>query len=242
MGVNTNIKKRIISYISVFILIFLFCIFVNYVHSHVKKDQSINELATQVLINPSLHKHESDWFDSNYSYFSSKQIQELKEKYKASVLANKDIECLISFSSDLLTKPVLNSEYYKDVDFASGVNNGIGSIYMVGDLNSDNVFIYGKYLSEDISDNRNLLFTKLDILKDKDYYKDNKYFMLMNKSEIIYYVIVSVNDKDMNPYYETDEIIEDENLLTIVVDDYSSDDQEIIISKEIGREASYNDE
>ena len=238
MGVNTNIKKRIISYLSVFILVFLFCIFVNYVCSHLKKSQNINELATYVEINPSLHKHESDWFDSAYTYFSSKQIQELKEKYKASVMANDDIKYIISFSSGLLTKSILNSDYYKDIDFISGINNGWGSIY----ISEDGDVIYGRYLSEDVSSNRNLLFTPLSVLKDEDYYKDNKYFMLMGKSEIIYYVIVSVNDKDLVPYYETDEIIEDENLLTIVVSDYSSDDKEIIVCKEIGREASFNDE
>lgn len=242
MGVNKNIKKRIISYLSVFILIFLFCIFVLYIHNHLKKDQSINELVTYVEINPYLHKHESDWFDSEYLYFSSKQIQELKEIYKGSVKAHSEIEYIMSFSSGLLTKPVLNSDYYKDVDYASGVNNGWGSIYTLDTIDDDNITIYGRYLSEEISENRNLLFTPLSILKDKDYYKDNKYFMLMSKSEIVYYVIVSVNNSDSNPIYKTDEIIEDENLLTIVITDEPSGDVWTISCKEIGREASYNDE
>ena len=183
-----NKFNKIISYLFVFILIVLFCLFIGYINKY-KGDVSINKLATYVESNPSLHVHEGDWFDSKYSYFTSKQIQDLKEIYISNHNYNNDVIAMISFSSGLLSKPVLKGDY-SHLDWISGEETEYGSIHTYNQLGDSDMVIYGSYLSENVSSDRTLFFTQLINLKYVEQYENNKYLMLMGESEIVYYMLV----------------------------------------------------
>ncbi len=235
-----NKFNKVISYLFAFILVLLFCLFVSYINKYAN-DVSINKLPTYVESNPALHVHEGDWFDSKYSYFTSKQIQDLKEIYISNHNFNNDVIAMISFSSGLLSKPVLKGDY-SHLDWITGEKTDYGSVHTYNELGDSDIVIYGSYLSENISDDRTLYFTQLIDLKYVEQYENNKYLMLMGESEIIYYEVVDVNDGTWS-YYSTNETInEDDNVLTLIVSGFESGEQEFIVCKEVGREASYNEQ
>ena len=255
---NTNLKKRIVSYISVLVLIFLFYIFVSYVYTHINKIDSYNELSTYIEDNPHLHIHEEK-VESEFDYFSTSYLKDIKESFDGSVSVNNDLKGIIAFSSKLLNKPVLqgSSNEYKNIDWISGSYSDFGSIYLDyrNGLEDKNMVIYGRYLSEKESDNRNLLFTQLDDLKEETNYKDNDVLCFYTSYSIVYYRVVSVykdfkedyyydgideasfneykNKIRENEYYHVDiDYDYNNNFLTLVVEN----NDEVVLCKEIGRE------
>ena len=130
---------------------------------------------------------------------SEGELQSFRQELEKDQSMNGDVKALLHFNSELIHKPVLQSDtedYYLYRDWETQEYLSYGSITLDSRNNlagdDQNIIIYGHYVYPSKNPDRTLAFSSLDFLKDPAIYEENRYVSLILNDEVRYYEIASV--------------------------------------------------
>lgn len=125
----------------------------------------------------------------------------LKEELQEDQEINQDVVAIFTFNSDLIHEPIVydpNNNTYLRRNWKTKEYDPVGTAFL--DYRNDfqkadqNTIIYGHYVEPSYSSDRTIMFTPIELLREKEHYEENKDLVLATDEGMRYYQIVAVMD------------------------------------------------
>lgn len=187
-----------------------------------------------------------NFMDLNYQQIWLKSYKEAFNK--------DDFVCQILFESGIIDQPVvqgIDNDYYLRRDFRTDGYTMEGPVFI--DSNCDvvcdsNIVLYGHNAPLSQDPNREILFSSLHLLEDKNNYKENKDIYLIYRNRVDKYVVTNVYDVNIIEDDAGNQFLE-EGEPVYYINNYSEEDFETYINEvenktfyKTGESISYDDE